>query len=389
MKKESIRVLQISKYMYPFRGGTEQVAQDIAHALTKLGISQKIICFNEDASDGVKTCHHKETIKDTYDGVEVIRCGYEIKVASQALSFSYPKELRRIMDDYKPNVIILHYPNPYVTHFLLKYKKRNFRLFIYWHLDITRQKHLKRLFHKQNLDLIYRSTKILGATPAHVNESEFTKEFGDKKYILPYTIDEKSLVISEEEKEKAQQIKDKYSNKVLCFFIGRHVPYKGLEYLIKASSLIQDNNIHFLIAGSGDLTSQLKEQAKDDEKIEFLGRISDSDRRAYLYACDIFCFPSITRNEGFGLALAEGMYYGKPAVTFTIKGSGVNFVNLNGVTGIECVNRDSRAYADAIQQLATDEELRKSMGVAAKKRVEENFTQKMFVENIGRLLSES
>lgn len=372
--------------MYPFRGGTEQVAQDIAHALTKLGISQKIICFNEDASDGVKTCHHKDTIKDTYDGVEVIRCGYEFKVASQALSLSYPRELKKVMDEYKPTVIILHYPNPYVTHFLLKYKKRNFRLFVYWHLDITRQKHLKKLFYKQNIDLINRATKILGATPAHVNESEFTTDFGDKKYILPYTIDEKSLIISEEEKEKAQQIKKKYSNKVLCFFIGRHVPYKGLEYLIKASSFIQDDNIHFLIAGSGDLTQQLMDQAKDDEKVEFLGRISDSDRRAYLYACDIFCFPSITRNEGFGLALAEGMYYGKPAVTFTITGSGVNFVNLNGVTGIECANRDSKAYAEALQQLATDADMRQKLGEAARKRVLDNFTQEQFVKNIQKLL---
>ena len=45
---------------------------------------------------------------------------------------------------------------------------------------------------------------------------------------------------------------------------------------------------------------------KDDDKVEFLGRITDSDRRSYLYACDIVCFPSVTRNEGFGLALAEG-----------------------------------------------------------------------------------
>ena len=45
----------------------------------------------------------------------------------------------------------------------------------------------------------------------------------------------------------------------------------------------------------------------------------------------IFCFPSITRNEAFGIALAEAMYCGKPAVTFTIEGSGVNFVSLDGV----------------------------------------------------------
>ena len=79
------------------------------------------------------------------------------------------------------------------------------------------------------------------------------------------------------------------------------------------------------------------------------------DRRAYLYSCDIVCFLSITRNEGFGLALAKEMYFGKTAVTFTIPVSGVNYVNLDCVTGIECPNSDIKAYAKAIKELCDDE----------------------------------
>ena len=75
-----------------------------------------------------------------------------------------------------------------------------------------------------------------------------------------------------------------------------------------------------IIAGKGELTESLKAKAKNDQKIEFIGLISDFEKRAYLHACDIFCFPSITKNEAFGIALAEGMYFGKPAVTFTIAG---------------------------------------------------------------------
>lgn len=169
------------------------------------------------------------------------------------------------------------------------------------------------------------------------------------------------------------------------FFIGRHVPYKGLEYLIEASKYVQ-SNMHFLIAGSGELTESLKQKAAGDEKIEFVGRISDSEWRSYLYACDIFCFPSITRNEAFGLALAEGMYFGKPAVTFTIPGRGVNYVNLDGVTGVECPNCDSKAYAEALDKLANDEELREKYGNAARQRVLDNFTFGQFRENVARLL---
>lgn len=382
-----MRVLQISKYYYPFLGGTEQVARDIATAIKKIdGIEQKVICFNEDANDESNTCRKQETKHDYIDDVEVIRCGCQAKVASQSLSLSYAKELGQLMNEFKPDVVILHYPNPFVTHFLLKYKKRNFKLWVYWHLDITKQKLLKKLFQSQNVELIKRADLILGATPKHLNESEFSPLFEGKKQFLPYTIDEASLVISREEIQRANEIRAEHADKKIGFFIGRHVPYKGLKHLIEASKILGDEKIHFYVAGTGELTNELMEKAKGDSKVEFLGRITDSDRRAYLYACDVICFPSITRNEAFGLALAEGMYFGKPAVTFTIPGSGVNYVNLDRVTGIECPNSDSKAYADALKELIDNDSLRMEYGSNARKRIIENFTVETFGANIENLL---
>lgn len=382
------RVLQISKYYYPFLGGTEQVARDMASAMSKLDdVEQKIICFNEDAQIGDYVCKKEETVHDWVDGIEVIRCGYQIKISSQAISATYQKELDKVMADFDPDLVILHYPNPFVTHYLLKHKNKKFKLWVYWHLDITKQKILKHLFHNQNVALIKRADKILGATPKHLNESAFSNLFEGKKQILPYTIDEKSLIISDQEIEKARQIRKKHEGEKIGFFIGRHVPYKGLKYLIEASKKLENEKIHFFIAGTGELTTELKDLAKDDTKIEFLGKISDSERKSYLYACDIFCFPSITRNEGFGLALAEGMYFGKPAVTFTIPGSGVNYVNLNGVTGIECPNCDTKAYAEALKKMCEDDALRAKYGRAARQRVIDNFTIAKFDENIKNLIN--
>lgn len=97
------------------------------------------------------------------------------------------------------------------------------------------------------------------------------------------------------------------------------------------------------ITGTGELTEKLHEEANDDKKVVFTGRIDDMELKALILASDIFCFPSITKNEAFGLALAEGMYYGKPAVTFTIPGSGVNYVSINGETGIEVENRNVKS----------------------------------------------
>ncbi len=381
------KILQISKYFYPYIGGIEQVALDILHSLKGEDVEQKVICFNADAAIGDYTCNGKETVTDEVDGVEVIRCGSIAKVASQSISVTYKKQLKKVMDEFQPDIVIFHYPNPFVASLLLKYRKRDFKLFVYWHLDITKQKSLKKLFHGQNLKLIDRADKIVGATPKHLNDSAYTEAFGEKKQLLPYMINHQDLLLTEEEKEKVSQLKAKYQNKIIGFAIGRHVPYKGLKYLIEASTYL-DEQFHFIIAGSGELTEELKKQAEGDTKVEFVGKISDSERKQYLHACDIFCFPSITRNEAFGLALAEGMYCEKPAVTFTIEGSGVNYVSLNGVTGIECPNGDSKAYAEALQKLADDANLRAEYGKNGKRRVEENFLFERFKKNLLDLISE-
>lgn len=386
MEISKARILHISKYYYPFIGGTEQVARDLVRTLIDTGARQKVICFNEDSSDEQTVCRHEETTKDVVDGVDVFRCGCFCKVRSQALSASYGRVLRLIMDRFRPDIVILHYPNPFVTHYLLQYKERAFQLLVYWHLDITRQKVLKHLFYRQNISLIKRADVILGATPKHLGDSEFTTFFAGKGHVLPYMIDEKNLVLTEEEIEAGRQMKMRYAGKTLCFFIGRHVEYKGLAYLIKASKELGDSDVHFIVAGSGELTEALKEEAADDPKVEFVGRITDSQRRSCLYACDIICFPSITRNEGFGLALAEGMYFGHPAVTFTIPGSGVNYVNLDGVTGIECSNGDYREYAAALRKLSDDEALRTRLGMAARQRILDHFTGEQFRSNLLSLI---
>ena len=65
------KILHISKYYFPFRGGTEQIAQDCVNSL--LGqYEQKVICFN----DG------KNNVCDYIDGVEIIRVGCFAKVSS-------------------------------------------------------------------------------------------------------------------------------------------------------------------------------------------------------------------------------------------------------------------------------------------------------------------
>lgn len=438
------RLLQIPNYFYPHIGGIEQVARDIADALRRpdagagssasassasapsapgapdagagfpdaghagpdssvpgpftseraapapsvpkrAAFEQKIICFNENAADGGLFCKRGQTVCETVDGIEVTRCGCFAKLASQSLSLCYPAQLKKLLREFRPDTVIFHYPNPFVASFLLPLLPKETRLIVWWHLDITKQKRLKKLFHRQTLRLLQRADKVVATSPNYIEGSPTLQAVRGKCLAIPNCIRPERLRLDDAGRKKAAQIRQQYAGKTICFAVGRHVPYKGMEYLIRASALL-DDSFAVLIGGEGPLTASLQKLAEKDGKIRFLGRIPPGELAPYYAACDIFCFPSITKNEAFGIALAEGMYFGKPAVTFTIPGSGVNYVSIAGETGIEVPNRDVKAYAEAIRQLAQSPGLRQRYGENAQKRVQELFLYGAFGVRLRELL---
>lgn len=372
------RILHISKYYYPFSGGTEQIARDCVLAL-KGSYEQKVIAFN----DG------KENQKSKVDDIDVIKCGTFAKIASQSLSNSYGKMLSLTINKFKPNIIIFHYPNPFVASLLLKELKGkdDIKLVVYWHLDIIKQKFLKQFFAPQNRRLLERADKVIATSPNYVEGSPWLKSVEGKCIVVPNCINVDRMQLTEAVEKRAAEIREENAGKTICVAVGRHTEYKGFMYLVQTSRLL-DDKFRFYITGTGELTDALHKEADGDNKVTFTGRIDDTELKALILASDIFCFPSVTKNEAFGLALAEAMYYGKPAVTFTIPGSGVNYVSINGETGIEVENRNVEKYAEALKKLALDEGLRKQYGEAGKKRVIENFLSTQYCENIRKLVAE-
>ena len=370
------KILHISKYYYPFSGGTEQLARDVVLAL-KGEYEQKVIAFN----DG------KEDKLDIVDGIEVTKCGCFTKIAAQSLSVSYGKHLHKVMKEFNPDIVVFHYPNPFVTALLLReLKNTKAKLVVYWHLDIVRQKYLKLLFAPQNRSLLARADKVIATSPNYIEGSKWLQSVKEKCIVVPNCINVERMTITPEIEKRAAEIRKENKDKTICVAVGRHTEYKGFTYLVQASKLL-DDKFRIFITGKGELTEKLHEEAKGDTKITFTGRIDDVELKALILASDIFCFPSITKNEAFGLALAEGMYYKKPAVTFTIPGSGVNYVSLDKVTGIEVENRNVEKYADAMRILSKNKELRLKYGKAGKERVENNFLSTQFCNNIKELFA--
>ena len=119
-----------------------------------------------------------------------------------------------------------------------------------------------------------------------------------------------------------------------------------------------------------------------------MGKIPFEELGAYYELCDIFCLPSTERSEAFGVVQIEAMAFEKPIISTSIKGSGVDWVNLNNISGIIVPPKDSKKLAEAITELLTNENKYQQLSIGAKKRYEDVFTKEKMVHSFKKLYQE-
>lgn len=374
-----MRVLHISKYYFPYLGGVESICKYLVERMPQHITS--VVCFNSQRKNAV----------DEVNGHRVYRVETLLNIARQALSLSYRNGLQWAILAEKPDVIQFHWANPFPAILLRLVMPKDVKLVLHWHMDIIRQWYLYWAVRPWEKWLIKRADHIVVTSPQYRDGSKPLKKVKEKVRIVPNSIDESVFELQAEDEKRIQELRALYDGKPIVFFMGRHTKYKGLRHLIEAEQYMRSDCV-IVIGGKGPLTESLKALAKkrNSTRIHFIGRLSDDDLRCYLYAASIFAFPSVTKNEAFGVALAEAMYCYTPAVTFTIKGSGVNWVNLDGVTGIEVpqVGNQDKAYAEALDTLVVDTNLQKEYSIAAHKRVADNFLIKHMVEAMEKVYRE-
>jgi phosphatidylinositol alpha-mannosyltransferase len=101
-------------------------------------------------------------------------------------------------------------------------------------------------------------------------------------------------------------------------FIGRHEPRKGLAVLIDAFARL-DRDTRLWIASEGPDTARLRQATSDNDRIEWLGVISEQEKIRRLRGADVLCAPSL-HGESFGVILLEGMAAGTPVVASDLVG---------------------------------------------------------------------
>jgi phosphatidylinositol alpha-mannosyltransferase len=101
-------------------------------------------------------------------------------------------------------------------------------------------------------------------------------------------------------------------------FVGRHEPRKGLTVLIDAMAKL-DRDVRLWVAGDGPQTAELQVSTAADQRIEWLGRVSEEEKASRLRAADVLCAPSV-HGESFGVVLLEAMAASTPIVASDLPG---------------------------------------------------------------------
>jgi glycosyltransferase involved in cell wall biosynthesis len=160
------------------------------------------------------------------------------------------------------------------------------------------------------------------------------------------------------------------ANAIYCTFVGRLTQIKRPDRLIDIAAAVKQRevDIHFLVAGEGELFDQSKARAAAGNlPMTFLGWRKDIDD--LFAASDIAILTS--DNEGIPLTLIQAAQAGLPIVA-TAVGSISDIVE-DGKTGFLTASQ-SGAMASALSALATDGELRHRLGAAGKARADEFFS---------------
>ncbi len=158
----------------------------------------------------------------------------------------------------------------------------------------------------------------------------------------------------------------------LVGFVGRLEHEKGPDLFVRAAGHVHHilPDVHFVVIGAGSMLQQLERMCKQMRMERHLHFVDWSTDTADVYpAFDLMAHTS--RSDGTSLVLLEAMASGRPVVGMAV--GGVREMIANEHTGMLVEPNDCEAFANQIVQLLKQPKLLKSMGAAARKRVEENF----------------
>src|SRR3984957_1014039 len=146
----------------------------------------------------------------------------------------------------------------------------------------------------------------------------------------------------------------------LVLYVGRLVPYKGCDYLLRAMQRVQQRRpqARLVIIGDGTFRAHLEQLNRGlGVGATFLGEHPQGTIRSWLERARVFCAPSVTveggMSEAFGNVFSESQSMGVPVVSF--HHGGIPETMRDGVTGLLAPERDVELLAVHLTRYLEDD----------------------------------
>jgi len=175
---------------------------------------------------------------------------------------------------------------------------------------------------------------------------------------------------------------------VNILFLGLVGIGKGVYDLLPAfkNALIEVPRLRLLIGGNGevDRARALAIDLDIRHRVEFAGWVGGDEKAALFRRAQIFVLPSYF--EGLPVSLLEAMSWRLPVISTRV--GAIPEVVRQGVDGLLFDAGDQGALASGLIELARNGSLRRRMGIAARRRIEEGFSREVVLPRLEALYGE-
>ena len=352
MNKDKLKVLHFIR-TYGIHGGEKQLIKIVSH------LDNDFKSFFLDISQDLKFNSIKN---DNFNYNFLTSLKFKNKsllLETFILILFFPYLILKLFLFIKKNKINLIFCHNFQTAILswflaIFYRKINF---LYMH-RIYKKKRFWDIFSY----FLYFPFKILiGNSPSVVN-SLFSYKKSDKIFLINNYVEEIKI-----HKNKYINFKNKNDN-IQILTIGRLEKRKNIDFIIKVFNQIDIKNTSLLIAGDGSQKNMLNKLINQlgNKNIKLLGYRKDIGD--LLLNTDIYVHAS--ELEGLSNAVLEAMISGKPSVV--LDSPGVSDFHQHNVTAL-IAKKDPLKFGNLLIQLINDAQLRKKLGLNAKKFSIENL----------------
>ncbi|HEX7555489.1 MAG TPA: glycosyltransferase, partial [Leptolinea sp.] len=244
--------------------------------------------------------------------------------SESAMSFFPGRQVREILDQFKPDVIHIHDHFPLSNSFVYEGKKRKIRLvgtnhFVPDNLApyVPGSKYFAVILSKiMWMWMLATFNKLDFATAPSRTAADILRAQKIKLPVYPIScgVDTNRFRKDPDIDRLVWRIKYQLDPvKPIILFVGRVDAEKKIDLLIRAVQIRQKDDVQFAIAGSGSQRNNLEKMVQQmglGNQVRFLGFIPDEDLPSLLNSIDIFSMPS--EAELLSIASLEAMACAKP-----------------------------------------------------------------------------